>query len=452
MSLTGSSEKSAADPAAISSAKTFADILQQESATAEQVLALLRAGLMTIVMVVFLVARPKTLGMVDSVLSAMVIGVAVLMWGVAAAFRRIRYRPILSLGAVVLDAVLLFAFGFILATGMPTTAAPEAFGMTPYVMFICLVVAIGALRMQPESALLSTVLNVVGLAAIALISHRRVSPDLVARWMEPFRSPGIWALRLIGLSGVGVTGAVVGYRSRALLAQTGAAQAEQLRVAREFGRFVDPQVARGALAARTRVEVREITVVFTDLRGFTSLSEQLAPEVLIELITRHYETLVPVIHRHSGSVNKFVGDAVMATFGAPELLPDHADRAVAAAIEMQQAMDALNARFREDDPTLAPLRMGVGICTGVAICGALGTSDRVEYSVIGDTVNTAARLEGVNKDLGTRILLTDSTRLAMRGVLPLKALGEVRLRGKAEPVRIYTPDVDAVLTAPSKGG
>jgi adenylate cyclase len=142
------------------------------------------------------------------------------------------------------------------------------------------------------------------------------------------------------------------------------------------------------------------------------------------------------VHAHGGTVNKFIGDAIMATFGAPVPLADHAERAVRAAVEMLEGMERLNTGFRERG--LPELRMGVGVSTGPVVLGTLGTAQRVEYAVIGDTVNTASRLEGLNKELGTEVLLSASTRQALGPAFPVKALGEVPVKGKAQPVPVFT--------------
>jgi adenylate cyclase len=194
-------------------------------------------------------------------------------------------------------------------------------------------------------------------------------------------------------------------------------------------------VARAALSSESKAETRELTVLFTDLRGFTTLSEQRSPAEVLELLNAHYAAILPVVRAEGGTVNKFIGDAIMATFGAPEPLADHAQRAARAALGMLQAMDQLNARLvSEGKPAL---HMGVGIATGPAVVGSLGAADRVEYAVIGDTVNMASRLEGLNKDFGTQVLLSATTRAALGPEAPVRSLGEVEVKGKARKVELF---------------
>ncbi|MBM4291936.1 MAG: hypothetical protein FJ138_11215, partial [Deltaproteobacteria bacterium] len=211
---------------------------------------------------------------------------------------------------------------------------------------------------------------------------------------------------------------------------------EKERALRLFGQHVDPEIARRLLERTVSAEERAVTVLFTDLRGFTALSERVDPNTLLRLLNLHFNTIVPVIHAHGGTLNKFIGDAVMATFGVPLALPDHALRACEAAREMVSAMGALNARLAAEG--LPALQMGVGVCTGPVVVGLMGTDERSEYAVLGDTVNTASRLEGLNKALATAVLLSESTHAALRGALDTRDLGELELKGKARPLRVFT--------------
>lgn len=141
-----------------------------------------------------------------------------------------------------------------------------------------------------------------------------------------------------------------------------------------------------------------------------------------------------------------IGDAIMATFGAPLRQSDHAERAVRAALQMLEEMEGLNARLRERE--LPQLEMGIGVATGPVVVGTLGATQRVEYAVIGDTVNIASRLEGLNKELGTRLLLSPGTHDALAGVLPTRELGEIPVKGKARPLPVFTIEGLPARTAP----
>jgi adenylate cyclase len=209
--------------------------------------------------------------------------------------------------------------------------------------------------------------------------------------------------------------------------------ADRTALVRTFGRFVDPEIARDAMATDSRPETREVSVLFTDLRGFTSLTEALPPSELLTTLDAYYGALVPPVYAEGGIVNKFIGDAIMATFGAPAPQADHAARAAAAARGMVKSIAALNAERAKSGRE--PLVIGVGIATGPVALGRLGPANRVEYGVIGDTVNLAARLESMNKEHGTTILCDEATATALGD--GTRRLGELPVRGKAAPVPVF---------------
>ena len=184
-------------------------------------------------------------------------------------------------------------------------------------------------------------------------------------------------------------------------------------------------------------EVREITVMFTDLAGFTGMSERLSAEQTVEVLTAYFSAMTPIVHRHGGTVDKYIGDAIMAFWGAP--LPDaaHAEHAVRAAIAMQAAMERLAGELR--DRGLPPITMRIGLHSGPAVVGNVGSDIRFAYTAVGDTVNLAARLEGANKAFGTGILLSGATAARLPPGLLLRVLDVVVVKGKSEPVRVFTP-------------
>jgi adenylate cyclase len=293
------------------------------------------------------------------------------------------------------------------------------------------------LRQDPLACVLTGAFSVV----ITGVSLRVLQPHVDFALLEqlgniPARM--LWVVRGVAFIACTAVVALTARRARELARQVGRTSAAQSRVIQLFGKYVAPEVARGVIDANgeARAEQLEVTVLFTDLRNFTALSEKLSPGAVLEVLNAHYQAIVPAVHAHGGTVNKFIGDAIMATFGAPLRQGDHAERAVRAAIQMLETMEALNARLRERQ--LPELEMGIGVATGPVVVGTLGATQRVEYAVIGDTVNTASRLEGLNKELGTRLLLSPGTRDAVAAVLPTRGLGEVPVKGKARPVPVFT--------------
>jgi adenylate cyclase len=190
-------------------------------------------------------------------------------------------------------------------------------------------------------------------------------------------------------------------------------------------------------------EAREVTLMFTDLANFTTLSEQLSAEQTVEVLTAYFNAMTPIVHATGGTVDKFIGDAVMAFWGAPLDDPQHAEHAVTAAISMQQAMQVLVADLRARG--LPPIHMRIGLHTGRVVVGNVGSEQRFSYTAIGDAVNLAARLEGANKAFGTGILLSAATAAQLPSSVALRALDDVVVKGKTEPVRVFTPCDDAAV-------
>jgi adenylate cyclase len=217
-------------------------------------------------------------------------------------------------------------------------------------------------------------------------------------------------------------------------------RAQRLRTSVMFKRFLDPTVVnelieRGEIDTRTNAASREMTVLFSDIRGFTAMSETARPEEVVALLNQYFSRQVDVIFRHGGTLDKFIGDCIMAFWGAPTAYPDHAARAVAAAIDMSAVLEAL----RSDLGALgAELDIGIGIHTGTAVVGFIGSKDRLDYTVIGDTVNLASRIEGLTKGIG-RILVSQTTRDAVGDRMRWEDRGMHQVKGRETLVHLYEP-------------
>ncbi|TMK57836.1 MAG: adenylate/guanylate cyclase domain-containing protein [Actinobacteria bacterium] len=227
---------------------------------------------------------------------------------------------------------------------------------------------------------------------------------------------------------------------------------ERQHVHDTFARFVPAAVVSEVLARtdddlRLGGERREATILFSDLRGFTSYSEQLPPDSVIEVLNRYLGEMSDAIMDHGGTLVAYMGDGIMALFGAPLEQPDHADRAVAAAREMlEERLPSFNA-WMEGAGMGRGFDMGVGLNTGTVMTGQVGSERRVEYTAIGDTTNTASRLEGMTKGTGHQIFIADTTREALtREVADIELVGEYEVRGRTQPITVWTlptrpPDV-----------
>lgn len=204
-----------------------------------------------------------------------------------------------------------------------------------------------------------------------------------------------------------------------------------------FERFFAPglaaRIAGSPDAVRLGGEKRPVAVLFSDIRGFTSLSESMAPDAMASLLTEYFTEMVDIVFRHGGTLDKFIGDAVMAQWGAPLGEPDDADRAMQAAIDMIAALDVLNARWRSEGRP--ELQIGIGLNFGEAFAGNIGSERRLEFTVIGDTVNTASRLCSA---AGTReILLSEEMRRSLSTPPELVECAPMELKGKSQPVPVY---------------
>ncbi|MGI8460996.1 MAG: adenylate/guanylate cyclase domain-containing protein [Solirubrobacterales bacterium] len=208
--------------------------------------------------------------------------------------------------------------------------------------------------------------------------------------------------------------------------------AERERLQEAFGAFVDPSLAERVLEEGTDFtgEQLELSLLFVDVRDFTGFSERVGPQEVVASLNALYERVVPIVLEHGGHANKFIGDGLLAVFGAPERLDEHADHAVGAALEIAAAV-------RRG----ASLHVGVGVNSGEVVVGTIGGGGRLDFTVIGDAVNTAARVEAATRDTGDDVLITGVTKDLLRrdhGAWIERVA--VPMRGKSEPVRLFAPD------------
>jgi adenylate cyclase len=243
--------------------------------------------------------------------------------------------------------------------------------------------------------------------------------------------PFVVPLGTLAVSGVGVV--AVHYVTAAI---------ERQRVRDIFARFVPEKVVDQVLA-RTDEQLRlggvelESTVMFSDVRGFTTFSESQSAERVLEILNRYLSGMSDAILEHGGTVISYMGDGIMAVFGAPIPDSDHADRALAAARAMlEERLPQFNAWLQEQG--IEGFRMGIGLNTGPVMAGNVGSEQRLEYTAIGDTTNTAARLEGMTKDTPYQLFVADSTRERMREPNDLVYVDELPIRGRRSTVAVWS--------------
>ena len=222
-----------------------------------------------------------------------------------------------------------------------------------------------------------------------------------------------------------------------------------------FGNYVSPallgQIERGEAEVKLGGEMRELSIMFSDVKDFTSLSEGLAPTELVALLNTLFGALGTEITEQSGTIDKFIGDAIMAFWNAPVDVPEHARRACKAALAMRKTLDEMNKRdafhLRSNKHPIEELAIRIGISTGSALVGNLGLETRFDYSCVGDTVNVASRVEGACKTVGYDIVVVDATREAAPDMAFLEA-GSIALKGKSkrEPIHILVGDEELANT------
>jgi adenylate cyclase len=314
----------------------------------------------------------------------------------------------------------------ILVKQMESMGPAQALGfMMPMVYFIFIILS--TLRLDFWLSTFTGLVAAVELYAVAMHYTPVINPDL-----EPelyYNLPR----SLILLTGGVLAGAVGVQLRRGFSASIRAATARD-HVTNLFGQHVSPQVVERLMAegASTQSDIRRVAVMFVDFRSFTASARSRSPQEVVERLDGAFAVLVEILDRHGGIVNKFLGDGFLALFGAPLDATDAAHRAVAAAREMLTAMERIN------DLSAWKLRIGIGIHFGEVVAGNIGSPRRKEYTVIGDTVNFASRLEALNKEFGSQLLISAAVREALGedgdDAVPL---GEVPIRGYEEPMTVW---------------
>ena len=214
---------------------------------------------------------------------------------------------------------------------------------------------------------------------------------------------------------------------------------EQEKILQTFQKFVPEPVVKKVLESSDESifdgEVRHVTVLFCDIRGFTSMSEELPPRKVVSMLNRYYSVLTDVVEAHDGSVNQFVGDEIFAVFGAPLALPQCEEKAVFCAVEMMRKMKELNEEFKRDfDRTL---NVGIGLNSGEVVAGNMGSHAKIAYSITGDTVNTGKRIETLTRDRPNAILISDGIHKQLGDSIDSRPLEPVSVRGKKEKLQVW---------------
>lgn len=214
---------------------------------------------------------------------------------------------------------------------------------------------------------------------------------------------------------------------------------EKKKIRGAFQYYLTPSVIEEMLKDPDKLKLggdkKDLTVLFSDIRGFTSISERLSPEELVHLLNEYLTAMTDKVFQHEGLLDKYMGDAIMAVYGAPLEQPDHALRACSTALDMMKEMKALQEKWTAEGKP--PMDVGIGINSGDMVVGNMGSDMRFDYTVMGDSVNLGARLEGINKEYGTNIVISEFTCEKIQGEMLCRELDAVQVKGKERPVRIY---------------
>lgn len=338
--------------------------------------------------------------------------------------------------SVVIDMMLLMVliWSFHLQYEQP----PSFYLKAPTLLYVFIFIALRALRFEARFVLAAGATAAVGWLLMVWYVTTNDSMEITRDYVKYMTSNSVLLGaefdKIITILMVTLILGIALFRARNLLIESVVESA----TARELSRFVPSEVVRQVQTSADGVtagqgELRETTILFTDVEGFTSLSEKLSPTDLIKTLNEYFTAVVEPIERYGGVVTQFQGDAILASFNQPRIDEDHAANAVRAATDIQQVLaeqtfgDGLRLRCR------------IGINSGVVVGGLVGTKDRLGYTVHGDDVNVAARLEQLNKEYGTSIIISASTyKLAGPDRFPFKKIGEVQIRGRHSDTTIYT--------------
>jgi adenylate cyclase len=325
--------------------------------------------------------------------------------------------------------------GVLIETSLPTFALAvhiknmgpvEALGFVmPFAYFIFIILS--TLRLDVWLSSFTGLVAATELFCMAMFYHPAATSD---------PAPDVWfhAARSMIILISGVLAGAVGVQLRRQFAASIAAATARDRVTSLFGQHVSPQVAERLLVEGTHTDsdIRHVAVMFMDFRSFTAEARSRSPREVVDRLDGAFAVLVEILDRHGGIVNKFLGDGFLALFGAPFEVADAARHAVDAAREMLAAMERINRASHW------PLRIGIGIHFGEVVAGNIGSPRRKEYTVIGDTVNFASRLEALNKDFGSQLLISAAVRDALgEDGRDAVSLGEVAVRGYDRPMTVW---------------
>jgi class 3 adenylate cyclase len=413
-------------------------LFDRELRAAERAISRIRLGILGVSLFVLMPVRTFLYGWDNQDLLLAFDTAALGISFVAAAFlwrwvRRPSWPEWLSYAGILLDYSLLGA----LAAGQATTDYVPELGLTIETYKLLIPVALSmnflsGVRLRRRQVWVNAV-------CCALIILEARALDIWLHGAPVYVFTNLLLLTLVGATTAGALFIV--RKARSLIGEASTLHSETLRVKDVLSRYISRPVAEAVLQQQDAVPLgagrrQRVTVMFTDIRGFTSMSERMPPEEVVAFLNSYFSRMVGAVFAFDGMLDKYIGDGMMAVFGAPIVHEDHALRAVQAAFQMRKELKALNQELEAQGQP--PLAIGIGLHTGECVIGNIGTEQRLDYTAIGDTVNTASRIEGLTKEHGVDILVSEETWREVQKRVLSRPLSAVTLRGRSTPLNLYT--------------